>query len=169
MNWIFIGFALIALIFLIIRAVRKKKEGEEIIEVPMIPAHITALNALHALEKQEAWKSEDKKRYYSDLTDTVRLYLEQRFQIFAMEQTTREIIDDLKYSDITNEDKEFLRKILTQADMVKFARVKPDNELGYVSLGRSIEFVDKTKKEEENDKGGLDNESSVALAKEDEE
>lgn len=151
-NWYWLaGIGLAALIFFIVRAVRRNKEEEEIDNTPKIPAHITALKLLYSLKEKEAWTNDNKKRFYSDLTNTVRRYLEQRFEIYAMEKTTREIIKDLQGSDISDEDKEFLRKILSQADMVKFAKVKPDSELGLQSLERSIEFVDKTKKEEENE------------------
>jgi hypothetical protein len=148
-NWYWFAIsAVLAAIFLLVRVLKKRKGEEEEEEIPQIPAHITALNSLHELRLKEAWKSENRKQYYSNLTDTVRLYLEQRFGIYAMEQTTREIIEDLRNSDISDEDKEFLRKILSQADMVKFAKVQPDEESGHQSLNRSIEFVDKTKKEE---------------------
>ena len=120
-------------------------------EIPKIPAHLTAMTVLNELLRNERWKQEDKKEYYSKLTDTVRLYLEERFNIFAMEQTTREIINDLKTSDISEEDKIYLRKILSQADMVKFAKFSPNDEDGYTSLNQSIEFVERTKKEEETD------------------
>ena len=91
---------------------------------------------------------DDKKQYYSELTYTVRLYLEQRFGIQAIEHTTREIIQDLKYADISEEDKMYLRKILSEADMVKFAKMKPENKFGEESLDKSIDFVNKTKKED---------------------
>ena len=71
-----------------------------------------------------------------------------------MEQTTREIILHLKHSPISEEDKTYLRKILTEADMVKFAKSKPADEDGEKSLNSSIDFVERTKleeKEEENE------------------
>lgn len=117
-------------------------------EAPKIPAHITALAALNELLMREQWKNEDKKEYYSRMTDTVRKYLEERFNIFALEKTTREILLELKNADISSEDKTFLKKILSQADMVKFAKFTPADDDGFVSLKLSIEFVEKTKKAE---------------------
>src|SRR5690606_27942836 len=114
-------------------------------EAPPIPAHITALKSLIELKKRQAWKTENKKEYYSELTYTVRLYLEERFGIQAIEHTTREIINDLKYADISEEDKVYLRKILSEADMVKFAKMTPQEKHGEESLEKSIDFVQKTK------------------------
>jgi hypothetical protein len=144
-----IGAAAIAL-FLLVRMIKNRRPPKPEPEAPKIPAHIPALAVLHELLREERWKQPDKKEYYSRLTDTVRLYLEQRFGIFAMEKTTREIINDLKKADITEDDKQSLRKILNKADMVKFAKMSPSDEDGFVSLSQSIEFVERTKTVEEN-------------------
>lgn len=127
-----------------------KKEDEPEPEIK-IPAHITALAKLMDLKTTEAWKREDKKGYYSELTDTVRRYLEERFSIYAMEQTTREIIQNLLNADISENDKQFLRGILAKADMVKFAKFKPNEADAEVALNQSIDFIQRTKKEEEID------------------
>jgi hypothetical protein len=143
-HWFAIGGAVIAL-FLLVRLIKNRRPEKPEPEAPKIPAHIPALAVLHELLREERWKQPDKKEYYSKLTDTVRLYLEQRFGIFAMEKTTREIIGDLKKADITEDDKQSLRKILNKADMVKFAKMTPSDEDGFVSLSQSIEFVERTK------------------------
>lgn len=142
-----IAAGLVALFFLF-RLLRKRRGEEPEPEAPKIPAHITALESLNALLYGEGWKTSQKKEYYSTLTDTVRKYLEERFDIYALEKTTREIIADLKNADISDEDKIYLKKILSQADMVKFAKFSPADEDGYISLKQSIEFVERTKKTE---------------------
>jgi len=146
--WLATSAVLLAL-FLLFRIWKNRKVEEPEKEIPKIPAHLTAMTGLNELLRNERWKEENKKEYYSKLTDTVRLYLEERFNIFAMEQTTREIIVDLKTSDISEEDKIYLSKILGQADMVKFAKFSPNDEDGQISLNQSIEFVERTKKVED--------------------
>ena len=142
--------AVIIAAYFIYRLWKNRASKEEVVpDIPPIPAHITALKSLKQLEKEQAWASQEQKTYYSDLTYTVRLYLEQRFGIKAVEHTTREILDELKYADISEEDKLHLRKLLSQADMIKFAKMKADADHGKDSLYKSIEFVEKTKKEEE--------------------
>ncbi|WP_066758329.1 BatD family protein [Crocinitomix algicola] len=155
-NWYWIAIILaIILGFFIYRYIQKNKDTAPLTEEEVIiPAHIIALNTLDKLLKEEAWKSEHKKNYYSELTDTVRSYLENRFEIHAMEQTTREIIQDLKKSNITEEDKVYLRKILREADMVKFAKFAPNDEDAYAYLQKSIDFVNRTK---ENDTANNEN------------
>jgi hypothetical protein len=146
--YIFAGVAVLAALFLLFRLFKKYRKPMPEPEAPKIPAHITALAALNELLMREQWKNEDKKEYYSRMTDTVRKYLEERFNIFALEKTTREILLELKNADISSEDKTFLKKILSQADMVKFAKFTPADDDGFVSLKLSIEFVEKTKKTE---------------------
>ena len=147
-NWPYLTItAGIIAMFFLLRLIKSKRPEKEEEAPPPIPAHITALKSLLELKKKEAWLMDDKKEYYSELTYTVRLYLEQRFGIQAIEHTTREIINDLKYADISEEDKIYLRKILSEADMVKFAKMKPENQFGEESLEKSISFVEKTKKE----------------------
>jgi len=147
-NWIWIVI-IIALVasFFGWRFYQKRKIIEPVV-VPevIIPAHIIALGKLEQLLKDEEWKSPEKKIYYSALTDTVRTYLENRFDIHAMEQTTREIITDLKNAAISEDDKLYLRKILREADMVKFAKFLPSDEDAYKYLNNSIDFVKRTKK-----------------------
>lgn len=150
-NWIWIALILAIIIgFIGYRYYQKKKPTTEEQEEPVIiiPAHITALKVLEQLLKNEEWKSSNKKGYYSDVTDTIRTYLEDRFEIYAMEETTREIINDLKNSPISDEDKHYLKKILSEADMVKFAKMTPTDENAFEMLSKSIDFVQRTKEKE---------------------
>ena len=141
---------LLPIIFWLIRKWVRSRKSEEPkpVEVPKIPAHVPALAALNRLLKSKAWQAENKKEYYSELTDTVRKYLEDRFSIYAMEQTTREILQNLINADISEDDKRYLQGILNQADMVKFAKVKPREEDGEIALNKSIDFVKRTMKAE---------------------
>ncbi len=92
---------------------------------PAIPAHLLALEALEALDKKKLWQQDKVKAYYSELTHILRVYLEQRFEIHALEQTSDEIIVALKYTDIPELEKKKVMNVLLLSDMVKFAKEKP--------------------------------------------
>jgi hypothetical protein len=143
-HWLLIALLVILIIILYLKNKNRPKPISEEPEVK-IPAHIKALQTLNELKYQEAWQTDDHKSYYSKLTDTVREYLEDRFNILALEKTTAEIIQDLKHSDISTEDRAFLQQILQQADFVKFAKFKPQNEDGKIALEKSFDFVNQTK------------------------
>ena len=149
--WIVIPLLILAIILLYLYFKKRQPEKEIVYIEEVIPAHILALKALLELKDKEAWKTSEKKKYYSELTDTVRLYLENRFDIHAMEKTTREIITDLKLANISEDDKYYLRKILREADMVKFAKFNPSDDEAFAYLNKSIDFVERTKTVEKND------------------
>ena len=66
-----------------------------------------------------------------------------------MEQTTREILLHLNHANISDEDKKYLRKILSEADMVKFAKFTPDDIDAFNYLQKSIDFVNRTKRDDD--------------------
>lgn len=145
-NWYWFLIIIIIAVIVVLymkyknRPVEKKPEPKII-----IPAHIKALEVLNELKKNSAWESDNKKQYYSSLTDAVRLYLEDRYKIQALEKTTKEIITELKFTNISVDDKYFLKEILRQADFVKFAKFTPSSDDGLNALNKSFEFVEKTK------------------------
>lgn len=128
------GLLLIGLILILIYYFKNKPKVEIIKEIikPSIPPHISALEALKQLESKKLWQQDKTKEYYSELTHILREYLEQRFEIHALEQTSDEIITALRFTDINEAEKRRLIKILMIADMVKFAKEKPlasENEM----------------------------------------
>ena len=64
------------------------------------------------------------KKYFSEVTDVIRQYIEGRFSFYAMEQTTDEILNHFSNDLIREEEKEKLKFILRHADMVKFAKAQ---------------------------------------------
>jgi hypothetical protein len=90
-----------------------------------------ATGLLQQLESKELWQKGEIKNYYSELTDIARMYIEEEIHIPAMESTTSELIEGLRKAakqkklKLSNETVENLEKVLKQADLVKFAKVKP--------------------------------------------
>ena len=65
------------------------------------------------------------------VSDTVRLYLEERFEFHAPERTTEEFLRELSATNLlTDAQKESLGGFLESCDLVKFAKYEPgENEL----------------------------------------
>ena len=152
LPWVLLAIVLTAVVWYVIRLInrlrRKRNGGEETVLNPD-PAHVIALRALEKLREEELWQKGHVKQYYTRLTEIVRLYLENRYNIQSLELTTPETLALVKKSGF-KEDELFvrLRTILTGADLVKFAKYNPDaseNELHYdyawdfVSLTRKVE------------------------------
>ncbi|CAA0165265.1 conserved hypothetical protein [Tenacibaculum maritimum] len=111
--------------------IKKKKGAEEIVTEPSIPPYEEAIQKLHQLDQKLLWQNNKVKRYYSELTEIVRAYIERELKIPALESTTDELINVLidfnttKSIETTEETIQKLKKLLQEADLVKFAKSKP--------------------------------------------
>jgi hypothetical protein len=94
---------------------------------PPIPAHV---RAKQKLEEALAFISQPKE-FCVLVSDTIRFYLEERFDFRAPERTTEEFLRELGETDLlAREQKESLGKFLESCDLVKFAKYEPrENEL----------------------------------------
>jgi len=119
------------------------------IESPKIPAHVIAYEKLEKLKGEKLWQEGKMKLYYSRLTDIVREYIENRFKIQALEQTTDEIIVGFRNVAIDEESKTKLKQVLVLSDLVKFAKEQPTPSENEMCLENSYAFISGTKKEEE--------------------
>lgn len=116
---------------------------------PIIPPHIVALNRLEAIKAEKSWQSGNIKAFYTDVTDVLRVYIEGRFQINAMELTSDEIMALVKKVPEMDEIRQQLKELLTLADYVKFAKMVPLENENEQSLLTAFDVVDKTKPVEE--------------------
>ena len=117
-------------------------------EVVVLPPHVIALKELDAVKGKKIWQHSKVKEYHSEITDTLRKYLEKRFNISAMELTSGEILEKLKGISDTDYVYDNLKQILLLADVVKFAKYQPLPDENELSLMNSYLFVNNTKIEE---------------------
>jgi hypothetical protein len=113
---------------------------------PKLPPHVIALQELDKLKNEELWQHEKVKDYYTRLTDIVRVYIEDRFTISAMEQTTFEILTSFNIKEEQIEKKSFdeLKEILEVSDLVKFAKFTPLPDENHMMLSNAYLFVKET-------------------------
>lgn len=149
-----LGIILIAaIIFFIFYYIKWKKKNVPLFakpEKPAEPAHIVALRELDRIKNQKLWQQEKLKQYYSEVSNTVRTYIERRFDVPAMEQTSAETIGLFKQrKDLINGTTlDQLQHILSLADLVKFAKYTPLADDNNLTLMNAYFFVNQTKKEE---------------------
>lgn len=84
----------------------------------------------------------DFEAYYVDLGDAIRRYLKRVYSIQALEMTTREIDQALKAELAADEQIQITRKVLNEADMVKFANFKPTTEMADSILHKAKRFIE---------------------------
>ncbi|MCM1107854.1 MAG: hypothetical protein NC388_02230 [Clostridium sp.] len=144
---VFMLVCMILLIYLYIRY-RDNKPIIKIIKVdPVEPPHQKALKEIDRIKAEKKWAQEDSKAYYTELTDTLRVYIESRYGFSAMEMTTDEIIERL-LSSLDSQALYELQDLLRTADLVKFAKYNTLINENDRNLVNAIQFIDKTKVEE---------------------
>lgn len=142
-----------ALIFFLFYYIQRRKKNKPVFgkaEKPKEPAHVIALRHLDQIKEQKLWQQNQVKAYYSDISDTLRTYIEERFGINAMEYTTDETIKAFQTQRGLLNEKNFseLKNILSLADLVKFAKYEPLPDDHNLTLMNAYFFVNDTKLEE---------------------
>lgn len=125
--------------------IRKRKKGESLIpSAPPRPADEVALEALRSLESEKLWQRGKVKEFHSQLTGILRLYIERKFRILALESTSEEILEALGDGKLESGSRAELRELLERADLVKFAKSQPLPEENDKSLAIGFRFVQDT-------------------------
>ena len=121
--WLWVALAVIVVAAIAITAYMLwRRKANQPVPIPIVPPHVRAREKL-----QEAMGLIDQPRPFCILvSDTIRLYLEERFDFHAPERTTEEFLYELQATDLLlPEQKQSLGEFLSVCDMVKFARYEP--------------------------------------------
>lgn len=121
--WLWVALAAIVVAAVIITAlVMWRRKAVRPPPIPYVPPHVRARQKL-----LEAMALIDQPKPFCVLvSNTVRVYLEERFDFHAPERTTEEFLHELKATDLLLPDqKQSLGEFLSVCDMVKFARYEP--------------------------------------------
>jgi hypothetical protein len=147
LPWIIVAIVAVLIIWLLLRFLPGTKLGKLINkEKPAEPAHLIAYRELGILRKEELWQKGEIKEYYSRLSDILRWYIDGRFGIQSPELTTDETVRKLQRSGLVKNDiLSIVKIILSDSDMVKFAKYVPDEEINKSSIDDATRFVDITR------------------------
>jgi len=146
---ILLALALIG--FLLWWFIWREKPLTEEEQIALLPPYDRAKLALEQLDQKAYLANNEIKSYYSDLTLIIRKYLDEKVYDHALESTTDELISrltllkegnqiDLDKNTITN-----IESILKRADLVKFAKSKPDLELAKIDRNTIDTEIDQVK------------------------
>lgn len=111
----------------------------------LLPPHIEANKALEELHHRKLWQNGKYNLYYTLLTDILRRYISRRWDIRAMEYTSDEIMAALRGCEMSVDSRANLSTIFRTADMAKFAKAEPDDELNEECYTMAYYFVENTK------------------------
>ena len=149
---VLIGLLILLVIFVLYKFLMREKTEVVVVEKakPKIAPHIIALKKLYDLNGKKLWQKNKVKMYYTDLSEIVREYIENRFNVPALEQTTIEIISSIQHkSEINSDQKAALKDLLQLSDMVKFAKFKTLADENSKMYESALNFIEVTKQIEE--------------------
>jgi hypothetical protein len=137
-NWpiiVAIGLSLLLLAGLVCWLLRRRRK----LVLPAVPAEEIALRELDELGGESPSSPEEINRFHTRLANIVRKYLEARFQVPAMRQTSAEYYQALVGSARLNDQQsQRLHDFLSRCDQSRYAAVvpSPDERLQTVALAR---------------------------------
>ena len=156
LRWVLLALAIAGVgvggYYLITYLQSRMRKGEEETDAaePLRPAEEVALEKLDAIREQKIWQTGQVKEYHTQLTDVVREYIDRRFEVSSVEQTSDETLRAMR--PLLSSQKELyeqLRKMLTLADLVKFAKWTTTPDENEQSLRSAYAFVKETTLAEE--------------------
>jgi hypothetical protein len=143
---LFTALALLMAAILALVLWRRRKEPATTTAAPPapIPAHQRCLEALLQVEEQRLWQQGEHKRYQSSVTDLLRGYIEERYEVPALERTTDELMAELRLSPLPPDERIRLENLLRAADLVKFAKMVPSSVENEQLMQSARQFVQAT-------------------------
>jgi hypothetical protein len=124
----------------------KRKETGYFIKPPEPPrpAHEVALDALEHLIQKNLLADGLVKAFYSEISEITRRYIEGRYFIPALEETSREILKELSGQDMSDDMLQKAREVLEISDIAKFAKYKPSDDENKNVIEWTREFIEGT-------------------------
>ena len=142
-RWILLALAVAAIAFGIWWLVTHRKQMQKILGISepfdtRTPEE-RALQTLEELRRKQLWQSGKCKEYHTELTDAVRLFIEEATGIRATEMTSDETVEAISGQWPVASGQ--LKDIFTTADLVKFAKSEPLPHEHERSMTEAVEFV----------------------------
>lgn len=150
--WVAIIIGAILLIgFLVYWFFFRKKPLTQEEKIKLLPPFERALLGLKNLQNSKYLIESKHKEYYSQMTDIVREYLEEEVHISATESTTDELLQKIQLLQdsgklhLSTDTVNNLKRVLKNADLVKFAKSKPSDSVAEDDRATIEQVVVKTK------------------------
>lgn len=153
--WLLILIVAVVLIavavYFVARYYKQRKVEAAIPPEKRIPPYELAMQELKQLRESKLWQQGQEKQYYTRLVDILREYIDSRFGINAMEMTSSQILAALQRNKDTKEVNKYLNEILSMADFVKFAKMRPMPDDNERVMHRAVDFVELTRPQSQAD------------------
>jgi hypothetical protein len=123
-----------------------RRKGQAGLMKVMVPAHELAYQRLRELVAEDLVGQGRVKEFYERVSNILRHYIEDRFELRAPERTTEEFLYELQGSGVLEaRDKDRLKDFMTSCDLVKFAKFQPEAGDIQKVFDLAREFIEKTR------------------------
>lgn len=144
--WVGSAVAALALIGGLLWLLLRRKDARPTAAAIAQPPHVKALRALERLRTAPRRTEAEVGRFYVEVSDVLRRYLEERFGLHAPERTTEEFLRELESGDaLAREHRGELQEFLSQCDLVKFARHRPNESDHLATFALAEAFIERTR------------------------
>jgi hypothetical protein len=149
--WLIILYICLAILLAIIGYILwnkyKNKKKFKLFEKsePILSPTELAYKELYMLEEKKLWQKGMLKEYYSEVTEIIRKYIHNRYNIDALEMTSGEILNTIINLQADAKIQEVLKNFLDLADYVKFAKFQPVSNENELEIKRAYSFLEATK------------------------
>lgn len=142
--WVVIGLAVIGL-GVVVYYFYKKNGPNIFVSRKPIPPYELAISNLNKLKAKHLIENGLAKQFYTEATDIWRTYLKGRFDINAMEMTSRQIVKELRDNKEVHLTVDQIEPMLELSDFVKFAALTPSRDDMEKAFGIIYSFVESTR------------------------
>ena len=150
--WLLLVLVLLAVAaYFVVKHFKNRAVEEVLPPAKRIPPYQLAMQELQALRESKLWQQGQEKQYYTRLVDILREYIDSRFAINAMEMTSSQILEALRRNKEAKEMNKYLNEILSMADFVKFAKMRPMPDDNERVMRQAFDFVEFTRPQSADD------------------
>jgi hypothetical protein len=146
---VYLGLVLLFVLgALILRASRPGGRAEQrMVDLPPPRmAHQIAYDKLHRIVEDDLLRQEKFREYFIRVSGTIREYLGNRYGFFAMDLTSRELLDELRDRPTPGLEHPRLKELLQNADLVKFAKLSPPDDMSSSVIDNAYSLVNATRR-----------------------
>lgn len=151
-SWLF--YLVLASILLVIAGAiggylfYQRRKISDMVSAPLRSPEEIAYERLKTLNGSNLLAEGQLKKYYIILSETIRAYLEAKFEISVLDRTTNELDEEMRQAKL---DKSFCNQVkdfLERCDLVKFAKYRPTRETIEADFETGWSIVSKTREVE---------------------
>lgn len=147
LPWMIGAAAFLVVLLLALYFIRKrgKLPPEKPLLMTPVAAYELALTQLNRLKEIKPWEKGKIMEYQVELTQIIRQYMTNRYDIRALELSSDETLRAAKRKIPSAETLSYLSNLLNVADYVKFAKAVPPDEIHEHVMEMALSFIKKTR------------------------